>query len=282
MYMSTDMASRQNTIILCHNFTRASSNAALYAASLSDILHCGLLLFHVVVLQLNRVEELSLVVDGEALIREAEEKLELAKMEILQQSGLPVPVHTQAVCGDFFAELQQLCRTVNPYAVVAGAGEGGKNMNRLCGNVNRYMMRQLAWSTITVPACRCPGVIKKIGLACDFRGVIYELPLEEIKALTTQLQAELHVITVVKPEKFDPVVEFESGLLKHRLKSIAPCYHVIPDEDTVNAICEAVQQHQLDLLILLPKQHPLWRRLFYKSESEKIARHCPVPVMVIH
>jgi len=279
--MSTDMASGQNSIILCHNFTQASGNAALYAAALANILHCGLLMFHVVVLQLNPVEELPAVADGEALIREAEERLELAKMEILQQSGLPVPVHTQAVCGDFFAELQQLCRTVNPYAVVAGAGNSRKNTNHLCGNIHRYMMRYLAWSSVTIPACRCPAVIKKIGLACDFRGIIYELPLEEIKALTTQLQAELHVITIVKPEKSDPVVEFESGLLKHRLKGIAPCYHVIPDTDTVNAICEAVKHHQLNLLIVLPRQHPLWQRLFYKSEAEKIARHCPAPVMVI-
>lgn len=277
--MNAGTAKRQNTIILSHDFTEASCNAALFAASLCHTLHCTLLLFHVIVPGLNR-EEQRLVTDTGALIEEAEKKLEHQKHTIPEQCGVEIAVQVKAVSGSYFSELQTLCSLVNPYAVITGnhgrnSGLAGRFRHR-----NAYIMRHLPWTSVSVPA-GWRATVDKIGLACDCRGIIYDLPLDEIKALATQLQAELHIIIIVKPEKSDPVVEFEYGLLKHRLKEMAPFYHFIPATDAGTAICEATRRHQLNLLIVVPRQHSLWQRLFYKSESQKLALQCPVPVMVI-
>jgi nucleotide-binding universal stress UspA family protein len=266
----------QNTIILSHDFSEASFNAAVFAAGLAKKLNCKLLLFHVVILRLNTTEELKLIPDTVALIEKAKAKLVQQKAEIAVQCGAAVAITTCAVCGNYFTELQKICLEISPYAVVTGSNKS------LSGRRNAYIMRHLPWTCITVPTGVCFFAIEKIGLACDFRGIIYEMPLEEIKALVTQLQAELHIVSVRETDKFDPVIEFESGLLKHRLKEIAPFYHVIHGADTSTAICDAVCHHQLNLLIVMPKQHTLWQRLFHKSESKKIILKCPVPVMVIH
>lgn len=272
----------QNTIILSQDFSEACFNAAVFAAGLAKTLNCKLLLFHVVVLQLNTTEELKLIPDTVALIEKAKAKLVQQQAEIAAQSGATVAITTRVVCGNYFTELKKICIEVNPYAVITGNHNNHTSHNGIWGYRNAYVMRHLPWTSITVPDGVCSVAIEKIGLACDFRGIIYEMPLDEIKALVTQLQAELHIISVAETDNFNPVIEFESGLLKHRLKAMAPFYHFIQGADTSAAICDAVRHHQLNLLIVMPKQYTFWQRLFHKSESKKIILKCPVPVMVIH
>ena len=106
---------------------------------------------------------------------------------------LPSAVKTRPAC--FITELQNLAGQLEPYAIVLGPMAPG-NLERFLLGSNTIQPSKPALA----PAGRSTGgrfqAIRKVGLACDLRKVVETAPVEELKTLVRNFQAELHVIHV--------------------------------------------------------------------------------------
>jgi nucleotide-binding universal stress UspA family protein len=269
------------TIITAVDFSDASINAANYAADMALVTNADLLLLHIYQIPVAYLE-IPVATEADQTRIDAEESLSQLKEQLIVRTGGNLNIRSRFVVGVFFPELKNICEEIKPYVVIMGSQGTTAAQRLLFGGHTVYAMKHLMWPLITVPPHAGFSQIKKIGLACDFTKVIDSTPVEEIKRLVEDLQAELHVINSGKGETYQPDTVFESGMLQEILAPLKPQYHLITGENVNEGIISFVEDNNIDLLVTLPKRRGLLEMLAHRSISKQLVLHSDVPVMTMH
>ncbi len=269
------------TILIATDFSATAFNAATYAADMAQVIDANLLLFHSYQVPVT-YSEVPVAINFADLQKNAESRLELIKSDLLAWTGNRIEIDTEVHEGPFFNELKTTCEKWQPYAVIMGSQGTTAAERLLFGGHTVHAMQHLEWPLITVPPEVHFSAVKKIGLACDFDKVVETIPVDEVKMLVHDFNAELHVINTGKRTEFNPDIVFESGLLEEMIGSLKPQYHFITAGNTDQGIMDFVEKNNIDLLLVLPKRHGILQKLLHRSITKRFVLHSHVPVMAIH
>ncbi|HRO47546.1 universal stress protein [Agriterribacter sp.] len=269
------------TILVATDFSPAALNAANYAADMALAIHADIFLLHIYQMPVGYAE-VPVAVNINDLIKDAGMQLNHIKDILIKRTDGKIKIAAEVREGAFFQELKTFCENIKPYTVIMGS-QGTTAAERLFfGNHTVRAMKRLEWPLITVPNGARYSAIKKIGLACDFNKVVDTTPVEEIKTLVSDFNAELHVLNTGKKTEFAPDTVFESALLQEMIGSLNPSYHFITNDNTDEGIMDFAEKNSIDLLLVLPKRHSLLDKLISKSHTRQLVLHSHVPVMAIH
>jgi nucleotide-binding universal stress UspA family protein len=269
------------TIIVPTDFSPAATNAVNYAAEMAMAIKAGILLLHVYQPPVI-YSEIPVAANETETLQNYQSALELLKKELGKKTGSTVNIETEIRIGIFFNELKAVCEYRKPYTVVMGSQGTSQVERMLFGSHTIYAMKHLMSPLITVPSGVTFCSLKKIGLACDFAEVVDTTPVDEIKMLVNDFNAELHLLNTGKDEVFDPGLVYEFGLLRQVLEVLKPHFHYISNTNTDQGIIDFAESNQLDLLVILPKRHGLLDKLVHKSHTKQLVLHSHVPVMALH
>lgn len=269
------------TIVVATDFSLAATNAAEYAVDMAAVIHADIVLLHVCQIPVTYGEAPAIVNEGD-LLNDAELELMKCKENLQFRAGNKVSVSTEVSLGIFFNELKRTCEKYSPYAVVMGCQGSSAADHLLLGSHAAHAVKHLWWPLITVPPGAKFGAIQKIGLACDLHQVVDTTPVDEIKLLLHDFNAELHVLNTGKQKEFDADIIFESGLLQEMFTGLKPHYHFITNKNIDEGIMEYAEKNDIGLLVVLPKRHHLLDMLFHKSHTKNLVLHSHVPVMALH
>lgn len=272
------------TIIAPTDFSPISLNAVNYASDIACSINASLLLFHVCRLPLAFSEVPVPAENVTFLLEDAEEKIQRLKGDLVQKTAGKIKIHTEVKMGTVVPETENLCELLKPYAVVMGT-QGSSALEKLFfGNNTIEAMKHLAWPLIVVPPEAKFTSIKKIGLACDLKKVAGTIPFAEIKLLVKEFNAALYVLHVNTENEKNHTVEtmVESRSLQNMLEDLHPVYHFLNNGDIEDGLSKFAENNKLDLLIVVPKKHNIFDKLFHKSHSKKLVLHTHVPVMAVH
>lgn len=269
------------TILLATDFSAAARNAGHYAAEMALAIQADLLLLNVFELPVTYYE-LPVAVNPVEMSKSDEVSLQALKKELEEKTGGKVKISTEVRMGSFFEELKSVCELIKPYAVIMGS-QGTTAADRLLfGGHTVNAMQHLNWPLIAVPAGVQFSAVKKICLACDLHNVLNTIPLQEIRTLVRQFNAELHVLNTGKRDSFSANMVSESGWLQEMFTDLKPQYHYISTKDIDLGIIEFCEKNQINLLVVLPKRHGFLEKLVHKSHTKELVLHSHVPVMAIH
>lgn len=269
------------TILVATDFSPAALNAANYAVDMALRINAAIHLIHVFEVPIS-YSEVPVVVNLEEMMQSAEKEINALKAQLNRKTMGKIIVATEVKMGEFFLELKTACERLHPYAVLMGS-QGTTAAERLFfGGHAVYAMTHLMWPLITVPAGAAFSSIKRIGLACDLDNVLDTTPVNEIKKLINDFNAELHILNTGRKEEFIPEVVVESGSLRRLLEPVKPEYHFISNKNATEGIMDFVEKNQIDLLIVLPKRHGLMDKLIHKSHTKRFVLNSDVPVMALH
>jgi nucleotide-binding universal stress UspA family protein len=269
------------TLLVATDLSSAASNAAKYAAEMALAIKADILLLNVYQLPVV-FTEIPVALDLDEMIDAAEKEMVELKTMLTTHCDGKVNIETKVVSGEFFQQLETVCEQISPYAVLMGSQGKTAAEHFLFGRHTVYAMRHLKWPLITVPPGAKFSSIKRIALACDYDKVTDTVPVDEVKSLVNQFNAEMHLINVGKRDDFNPEIIFQSGILHEKLKALKPINHFLSNEDTDEGIIEFVEKNRIDLLLVVPKRHGLLGAMMHKSHAKQLILHSHVPVMVLH
>ncbi|AXY74180.1 hypothetical protein D3H65_09420 [Paraflavitalea soli] len=270
-----------STIIVATDLSQIARNAALYAADMAAAVHAELFLLHVYVPPVN-MGDIMVPLMYDTWKKEAELEMVALKRMVMRQSMRPIHVRWEVRVGIYLTELKGACARLNPYSVVIGATGTTGAERVLFGSHAIITMKQLSWPVICVPPEAHFNIIRRIGLACDFEQVVRTVPFQEIEHLIKDFNAELHVLHIGREESINRAALSGAGSLLDHLKTVKPQFHFIQQEDIDEGILDFVQQHALDLLIILPKRHRFLEALLHRSHTRQFVLHNHVPLMAMH
>lgn len=271
-------------ILASTDFSQTSLNAVNYAADMARTLGAELILFHVCPLPMAFSEVPVPPTTMDRLIADAQQQLSELQNIIKLREHDELIISTEVSQGDLVMELEDACKRHHPYAVVMGE-ETMKPIDRwLAGPKTLAAVKQLHWPVLVVPADVRFSNIRRIGLACDLRRVVETIPVPEIRELVNQLHAQLHIlhVSVEAGEAVSEETLEETGWLRDMLADMNPKFHFIYNEEVEEGIQAWADTHQLDLLIVIPKQHHFPASLFRRRHSPKLVMHTHIPVLAFH
>ena len=268
-------------IIVATDFSPVALNAAMYAAHMALVIHADLVLLHVYSIPIV-YSEVPAAVNPEELRLAAEKNMSALEAQLKQETKDKLNIETAIRMGSFYHELKIVCDYIQPYNVVMGSQGTTAKERLLFGSHAVHAMKHLTWPLITVPPKATFSAIKKIALACDLNKVAENTPIDEIKLLVHDFNAEFHRLNTGKESVFDPEVVFQSGMLQEMLEDLKPIYDFISSENTDEGILQFAQENNIDLLLVLPKRHSFLEAMIHKSHTKHFVLHSHVPVMALH
>jgi nucleotide-binding universal stress UspA family protein len=272
------------TIIVPTDFSPVSINAVNFAVNMAEGIEASLLLLNVYNIPVSYSEVPIMLVSVDEMKKSSEDQLAELKKNVIHVSSGKVKVYTESRMGNTVDELEELCKHIQPFAVVMGA-KGKTSIEKVVfGSTTLTAIRHLTWPVICVPPGKKYGKgIKKIGFACDFKQVVETTPVQFIRQIVKEFNAELHILNVDYKEKhFRPETPEQSFLLHNLLEDVKPFYHFINNPDIENGINEFAESNNLDLVIAIPKKHNLLGGIFKPSSTKQLVFQSHIPVMCVH
>lgn len=270
------------TILVPTDFSPIAENALWFAADMAKHINGCLLLLHVYQVPITVSEVPMVMINADELKAESETNLHELKETLEKNTMGSVPVFFQSRLGSVGTELEDICETIHPFAVVMGTHGSTRTASTAFGSNSLAAIRRLHVPVMLIPPGASFRPIQKIGLACDLKKVCDTTPEKEIKTIVKEFGAELHVLNVdSRFEHFAPHGREQTAVLHNMLEELHPHYHFIYRENIEESLDDFAQRNDLDFLIVVPKKHAFPEGLFHRSCSKKLAARAHVPVMAI-
>jgi len=273
------------TIIVCTNFSDTSRNALLYACSLlqnkGDKAHISILLLHIYTISVNYSGDGIALVTIDDALKYAEEDLH-TELEWAHQEYPGLQVSGKITTGRLLDGLKEGIEETQASLVILGTGGNYGDLWSWDSNIISAL-RDLPAPVLTIPPNVAFKPVQNIAFACNLKNVSAQTPFKLIKNLVEFTEAKLHVIYVtVQPVKAGSKEAGNERWVHEQLEELQPIYHTIYENLVVGAIGRFIENHQIQLLLVIPRKHGLWESLFHKSHTEELARLNRLPIMALH
>lgn len=273
-----------NSILVPTDFSEIAMNAGRYALSLAcDIDVQKIILYNAYQAPISADPSMPAVqlFDIDILKKTSEEGLQKFRSSLQASCSRPMLFETRSEFQLLSAGVEDICKHEEIDAVVMGVTGGSKVEEVLIGSNTISVAKHVTVPVFIIPKNASYKPIKQVVLACDFRKVVDTMPVQAIKNLLDVTRAKLHILNVSEKQT-KPDEAFESLLLDTLFQGYHPEYHFIHDTHFTEAINHFADEHNIDLIMTIPKKHGLFEGLFKKSHTKSLAFHSHVPLMVIH
>jgi nucleotide-binding universal stress UspA family protein len=266
------------------DFSDTSKNAALFAAQMAaDIQNAKIILIHV-------SDKITGGSDGSPLTEDDDDRrvilteaLSQLKNELLAVAQAPIEFAMEK--GTSLVET--LTRYVRHQAidmVVMGITGATRLEQIFMGSNTLDMAKEGVCPVLIIPPDAKYRKIKNVVLASDFKEIETTIPVAPLKATLDLFKPALHIVNVDSEHYVELTDEYkaERKKLETMLKDYSPEFSFIRQYDFFDAISQFVDDRNIDLILIVPKDRSFVPSLFKTSHTKKLAYHSHVPIVAIH
>jgi nucleotide-binding universal stress UspA family protein len=266
------------------DFSDTSKNAARYAVELTqDDPETTIILY-------NLYEKLAPGTDGSPLTEtDADRKnvlnQALANLEIELHEISTVRIQYVAEEGTSLVDSVERYVRYNGIDVVIMGITGATRLEQIFMGSNALnMAREGVCPVIIVPPKAEFKKIRNVLLASDFKNVKTTTPVAQIKKILDIFKPNLHIVNVDSEHYVELTEEYkkEREWLSKTFESYHPEFYFIRMFDFLDAISNFASDHEIDLIVTVPRKHSFISGLYKTSHTKKLAYHSHVPVVAIH
>jgi len=210
--------------------------------------------------------------------------LESLKKELLQK-GVTNNIECVKEYGDDLIDnLGRLAYQKNAELIVMGITEKDEWRQLFAGSNTLKMAEQNVCPVMIVPNVSRYSGIQNIALTSDFKDVRTTTPVLAIKTILDMFNANLHIVNVSNEHYVSLSDDYltERSKMQELFADFNPEFYFIGMNDFHDAIEQFTRDRNIDLLIVIPKNHSLFDRLFGKSHTKKLAFQSSVPIIAAH
>ena len=278
-----------STFLVPVDFSEPSKHAAYYAIALAKHLNAQKVILYNAYQQpmpadpmlieptMNAMEVYNITELGDI----SREHLTKFKAELQQEATTSLQLEIIGEFNDLTEGIEEVCAAQNIDLVVTGISIGDKLTETLVGSHAVDIARQITTPVLIVPHEAGYKPIQNILFACDYKQVAATTPVRPIERFVSETGALLHVLHINEMAK-EVDLTTETGTLKKILQNVSAQYHTIQSNDFLKAINAFIEEHNISLVVAIPKKHGFFEGLFRRSHVKALAFHTHVPLMLMH
>ena len=266
------------------DFSETSKNAARYAVELAqDDPQTTIILY-------NIYDKLAPGSDGSLLTESDEDRKKvlnqaLLNLEIELHEISTVRIEYVAEDGNSLVESIERYVRYNGINVVIMGITGATRLEQVFFGSNALnMARQGVCPVIIVPPKAQFKKIKNVMLLSDFKNVKSTTPVAQIKQILDIFKPNLHIVNVDSEHHVQLTEEYkiERDWLDKTFSDYKPEFYFIRMYDFLDAANTFTSDHNIDLIVTVPRKHSFLTGLYKTSHTKKLAYHSHIPVAAIH
>lgn len=264
-------------ILILSDFSNTSSSLLNYGLTLAEQLDAQVWVQHTFYLPPNAVGDVYIpantLEEYEHSIRREFNGLK-KQLPALQEKKVQLVVNH----GDLVPQMNQLIDKEQINLVVIGSRGGGGFLTNILGSNTIKIIQHAHCPVLTVPQGTIFQPFQRMALAVDLKEVKVTT-YNYILHLASIFQAQVDIVHVSE----QPVnVKQMAALLDFKLHEVEHTFFNILSEDIDKGIAAHVEKNDIGLLVLLPRAHAFFDRIFQKSITRQLAFQEKVPLLTIH
>lgn len=165
--------------------------------------------------------------------------------------------------------------------VVMGT-KGDGMIHQVFGSTTLSVIKKVNCPILTVPLSAQYTGLHNIAIASDYAHQDEIKGFETLHDLSQSLQSHLHVLTLNASNRIDGKNIISGDL---QLNKFFPeydlDYHVKSTDNVENGLNQLVEEIHADMLVLIPRNRELFKRMFGKSVTKKMVLHSNLPIMAL-
>ena len=266
------------------DFSENSQKAIDYAIELAKSSEGKIILFHAFHIPVVSTE-IPMVMPLDTIEKDCLDSLEEMKKNILLKNpGLTVDCICK--CGFAVDEIESFIEDNKVDILVMGMHGAGYLDEKIMGNITTSIIRKIKLPVLVISGDIKFKPLKKIMLACDYLTTKNRSVLEPLKELARFFDSHIYILNVSKQAEKVPVNDDESATgfndLEQLLNDTEHSFHYAQNEDIVTGINEFVLRQQMDMVVMIPRAHNIFKNIFQEPNSKKMAFHTNVPLLTLH
>lgn len=269
-------------ILVPIDFSDCSINALRFAIEAAYQLKARLHLFHAYHIPIP-VAEMTLAMDAR-IVEDFQSKAETNYAELKADIPSVTEVTDSFEIEFAFAIDAILKRAKQDVDLVIMGTKGATGLKEvLMGSLTADVISKSNRPILAIPEDAQSCNIRKIIFASDFNKVDDPSCWDIITAIVEGFGASLDLLHVNPNLGATSVEKAEEAFhLDQYLKEIEHEFLFVTDKDVEKGINDYVNKNPVDMLILMPKRHSLFGKLFHTSVTKKMAYHTHIPLLAFH
>ena len=264
------------TIVAGTDFSKSSLNACLYAAMLAKVYKCKLVLFN--------LHEVSWVHANSGLFlldmykNRRKNEIRITKQMLDLKTAFPdLQISSFVQSGSFKKEIKTFSEHHQLKLIVMGLAEKNRFYKSIYGSHGVDIAGKLMAPVVIVPEQFKSHSLSHTLLAVDNSEKLQLSSLHEFEYLIKKTKAQVNVLHCrTKDEVFEPIKKTV------KLNGTNAKIETLTTQNLKKGIREYSKEKNIDLVVLISRQHSLFYNLFAESNTKQIALDARVPVMAIH
>lgn len=276
-------------ILVPVDFSEPAKHAARYTMALAEHLNAGRVILYNAYQQpmpadpllieptMNAMEVYNISDLGEI----SREHLQRFKKEIESDAPVSLQIDVIGEFNELTEGIEEVCKANQIDLIVTGITVGDK-LATLGGSHALDIAKQVTTPVLIVPQEAAYKPIHNILFACDYKQVAKTTPVLPLQKVINETGASLHIVHIKETERKEDSLVEGSNTLKRLLQDVSPQFYEIQNPSFTEAINSFVAQHDIDLVVAIPKKHGFFDGLFRKSHIKTLAFHTHIPLMLMH
>lgn len=166
--------------------------------------------------------------------------------------------------------------------IVTGESGTGSRMGMILGSTPRELIRNAKKNVLVVPLETAYKPMIKLALAVDLKKEVSIEKFNLLKDIAKNYSSSVSIITILDKEHPLDINKAIQGLSVNNVFSdIQHTFHLPEDESIAKGIADFCNNHQMDLLALIPGEHHFFERLLGKSITAEVLSIAKLPVLCI-
>lgn len=271
------------TILIPIDFSEVSKSAAEYGFQFAKERNAKLILLHVFHIPVYAGNDPVFMPPFDELEHSNIVSMERFEKELREKFTFTHPIENITKSGFLINEITDIVEEKGISLIIMGISEAGKLSEILLSSNSIGVIKNTKCPTLIVPEGAVYRPINTIVFACDdIKKVEESNALKQITEFVDICNSKMLVLTVVDSfEKMDTDVLFEAKK-EILFEDIKYSVHFIEGDDLVKNINNFIEKHNADLLIMIPRKHTVFSRLFNESSTKKMAFNSHIPLLAIH
>ncbi len=267
------------TIIVTTDFSQSALNALYYACAFANAYDFKIFLTHIYTIPTTYSGEALTITNLKDEMEECAKDLEAEALGA-KTTHPEVVIETNMSVGSFLETLKEMEKEINPALIIMGAA-GEYSEFSFWDDDWLSTLVSLASPVLVVPPTISYRPLQAIAFAADYKKAPLPRQVAMIRSLAKLSGAKLHVVHVAAQTGLLPGNKNVSDLQKE-FADIDPIYHHLEGRQIIKTISGFTDQHEIDLLIVVPHKHDFWYGLFNKSYTRQLVRLNHLPVIALH
>lgn len=267
------------------DFSKISDNAIDYAVEIARVTQAKLILFHAYHVPVITTEAVVAVPDFKEIERYAVDNLKRIERIIHIKYGRDIVTECVCKCGFAVEEINLFARDAKIDLIVMGMKGSGYLGEKLMGSVTTSLMQKSTCPVIAIDRHVKFRIPEKIVLAYDYLETDHQSVLKPLRQLADLFNSHVYILSVVSSLDNSPKIPesaSDHNSIENSLRGVEHSFHYLQDESVIDGINAFVSERKMDMVVMIPRKHSVFRNLFVEPNTKRMAFHALVPVLTLH